>query len=140
MNLLTIIESSSSPRFSKTPSSFLMLSFVQNWLKLVFDSGFIYVMLCKALAATLLRSMSSMLESLSTSMSFGMTISFSSIFCLLSSWRVMFIIIPTEQKTKSRRVWSRTTVRASKNVESFTNSLQRTACLERFDRTLTVSI
>ena len=94
--LLTIIESSSSPRDSRTSSSLAMLSFDQNSLIWLFFEGYIIVMLWRAFAATLDKSMSSIFESLSTSINFGITLYFSINFYLLSACKVTFIIIPTE--------------------------------------------
>ena len=93
-NTLTMIESSSSPKLCSTSSSFEMLSFDQNSLRALLDR--IWVMLWSAFAATLDKSMSSMLLSLSTSINLGITFCFCTIFSLVSSCRVIFIIIPTE--------------------------------------------
>lgn len=66
--MLTMIESSSSPSDVNISSSLFRCSFDQ--LMRVSPYEFFTAKLCKALAATLLKSMSSMLESLRTSMSF----------------------------------------------------------------------
>lgn len=91
-----MIESNSSPRFWRVSSNLVMLEFVQNSLTWLLLTAFIYVRLCKAFAATLLKSMSSIFESFSTSINFGIRFCFSISFYLESLCSVMLIIIPTE--------------------------------------------
>ena len=128
-----MIESNSSPRSKVTASNF----FTASSLQYLFEPPY---RLWMALAATFASSISSRFESFKTSMSLSTTF-ISSKAGLTFSCRDIFIIIPTLQKTRSLKVWSKTITRVQRNYLSFVNYCSHSVLWRlRFESTLTVSI